>query len=310
MSSPGQSSAESIETTGYGSCMNSMTGFGRGEASNGNLTVVVEMKSVNNRYRDVQIRLPRSYGAVEARIQKALKARFSRGRIDVFVRRQMTGSDQTVRADPLLAEHYLQAAQMVSQRLARTDETIPTSWVLDQPGVLVTTEAETDALSEWDLASTALELAADELEQMRAEEGRALKVDLGKHLTRVTELRAEVASHASGLVDRLHARIEERITRLVNDQIEPGRIAQEAAMLADKADVSEELARISSHCSQFAEALAASEPVGRKLDFLLQELNREINTIGSKAAETEMANRVVDMKSVLERMREQAANVE
>ena len=99
--------------------MNSMTGFGRGEASNGSITVIVEMKSVNNRYRDVQVRLPRIYGVVEPRIQKALKDRFNRGRIDVFVRREVIGTEQTVRADPVLAEHYLQAAQEVSKRLAR-----------------------------------------------------------------------------------------------------------------------------------------------------------------------------------------------
>lgn len=290
--------------------MNSMTGFGRGEASNGNLTIVVEMKSVNNRYRDVQIRLPRSYGAVEPRIQAALKTRFTRGRIDVFVRRQVVGSEQTVRADPVLAEHYLQAAMEVTKRLARGEETIPSTWVLNQPGVLVAAEAETDALAEWDLVSTALDLAADELERMRAKEGHALQKDLDLHLLRITELRAEVASHSSGIVNRLHARLEERLARLLKDQVDEGRLAQEAAILADKADVAEELARISSHCTQFAEALASTEPVGRKLDFLLQELNREINTIGSKAAETDVANKVVDMKSVLERMREQAANVE
>jgi uncharacterized protein (TIGR00255 family) len=290
--------------------MNSMTGFGRGEASNGNVTVVVEMKSVNNRYRDVQIRLPRPYSVVESRIQKALKDRYTRGRIDVFVRRDVAGTDQTVRIDPLLAEHYLNAATEVSKRLARDEESIPTSWVLAQPGVLVTAEAETDPLAEWDLVATALDLAADELTQMRAKEGRALQRDLDEHLLKIQELRAEVAAHSDGIVERLHARIEERITRLLRDRVDPERLVQEAALLADKADVSEELARISSHASQFAEALASSEPVGRKLDFLLQELNREINTIGSKAAETPVANRVVEMKSVLERMREQAANVE
>lgn len=290
--------------------MNSMTGFGRGEASNGSITVIVEMKSVNNRYRDVQVRLPRIYGVVEPRIQKALKDRFNRGRIDVFVRREVIGTEQTVRADPVLAEHYLQAAQEVSKRLARGEESIPTSWILEQPGVLVIAEKETDPLSEWELVSTALMLAADELELMRSQEGRALRRDLDEHLMKVQELRAEVAAHAEGIVERLHARIEERITRVLQDRIEPGRLVQEAALLADKADVSEELARISSHCTQFAEALATNEPTGRKLDFLLQELNREINTIGSKAAETPVANRVVEMKSVLERMREQAANVE
>ncbi|MAY81856.1 MAG: YicC family protein [Deltaproteobacteria bacterium] len=290
--------------------MNSMTGFGRGEASNGTVTVVVEMKSVNNRYRDVQIRVPRSYNVVESRIQKALKDRFARGRIDVFVRRECSGSDQTVRADPALAEHYLKAAAEVSKRLARDEDTITTAWVLAQPGVLMAAEQETDALAEWGLVETALVGAANELEDMRRQEGKALQRDLDKRLMEIQELRSQVASHADGIVNRLHARIEERITRLLSDRIDPIRLAQEAALLADKADVAEELARISSHCVQFAESLASSEPVGRKLDFLLQELNREINTIGSKAAETPVAKCVVEMKSVLERMREQAANVE
>ena len=287
-----------------------MTGFGRGEASNGNITVVVEMKSVNNRYRDVQLRLPRAYSVVESRIQKALKDQFARGRIDVFINRNVSGTEKTVRVDTALAEHYLNAAIEVSKRLARDESTIPISWVLEQPGVLTTAEVETDPLAEWDLVSTALDLAVSELTQMRAKEGRALQRDLDTHLLQIQELRAEVASHSDGIVERLHARIEERITRLLRDRMDPERLAQEAALLADKADVSEELARISSHATQFAEALASSEPVGRKLDFLLQELNREINTIGSKAAETAVANRVVEMKSVLERMREQAANVE
>ena len=287
-----------------------MTGFGRGEASNGNITVVVEMKSVNNRYRDVQLRLPRAYSVVESRIQKALKDQFARGRIDVFINRNVSGTEKTVRVDTALAEHFLNAAIEVSKRLARDESTIPISWVLEQPGVLTTAEVETDPLAEWDLVSTALDLAVSELTQMRAKEGRALQRDLDTHLLQIQELRAEVASHSDGIVERLHARIEERITRLLRDRMDPERLAQEAALLADKADVSEELTRISSHATQFAEALASSEPVGRKLDFLLQELNREINTIGSKAAETAVANRVVEMKSVLERMREQAANVE
>ena len=164
-----------------------MTGFGRGEASNGNVTVVVEMKSVNNRYRDVQLRLPRAYSVVESRIQKALKDRFARGRIDVFVNRNVSGTEKTVRVDPVLAEHYLHAATEVSKRLARDEKTIPISWVLEQPGVLTTAEVETDPLAEWDLVSTALDLAVQELTQMRAKEGRALQRDLDRHLLQIQE---------------------------------------------------------------------------------------------------------------------------
>ena len=121
---------------------------------------------------------------------------------------------------------------------------------------------------------------------------------------------AEVQSHTDGISERLRKRLDDRIIRLIGDRIDPARLAQEAAVLADKADVSEELVRIQSHCKQFSDALKTDDPVGRKLDFLLQEFNREINTIGSKASEHPISARVVDMKSVLERMREQAANVE
>lgn len=287
-----------------------MTGYGRGEATNGAVTVVVELKSVNNRFLDVQVRVPRAYSLVEPRFGKTLKTRLSRGRIDVFVRRQATESGHSIVPDPMLAERYLKAATEVAKRLARPDETVPTSWVLSQSGVLNTVENEADAIGEWDLIQTALDLAMQELLQMRGTEGEALLSDLQDHLTAISGLRDEVTEVQDGISTRLEKRLMERLDRLVQDRVEPGRLAQEVAILADKADVSEELARIGSHCEQFAQALKSTEPVGRKLEFLLQELNREVNTIGSKAAEHPVSARVVEMKSVLERMREQAANVE
>jgi uncharacterized protein (TIGR00255 family) len=290
--------------------MHSMTGYGRGEASNGSVSVVVELKSVNNRFLDVQVRLPRAYSVVEPRFAGALKAHLSRGRVDVFVRRQSTESGQTVVPDPALAERYLRAAAESAKRLARTDETIPTSWVLSQPGVLHAMEQEADAVGEWDVIRTALDLAVEGLKSMRLAEGTALKADMRSHLDKIMALQAEVVEVQDGIGSRLEQKLHDRLSRLVQDRVDPGRLAQEVAVLADKADVSEELARILSHCDQFSEALESSEPVGRKLEFLLQELNREVNTIGSKAAEHPVSARVVEMKSVLERMREQAANVE
>mgnify|MGYP003336863019 FL=1 len=187
---------------------------------------------------------------------------------------------------------------------------IPLSAILSQPGVLVAGEAEADALAEWDLCEVAIQAALDDLTQMRATEGVALANDLQKNLDLLLRLCAEVAESADGVADRIRQRLEERLARVMHDRVDPGRLAQEVAILADKSDISEEIARLKSHCEQFAQALVADDPVGRKLDFLLQEMNREINTIGSKAAEHPIAARVVEMKSVLERMREQAANVE
>ncbi|MDG1483270.1 MAG: YicC family protein [Myxococcota bacterium] len=290
--------------------MNSMTGYGRGEASNGDVSVVIEMRSVNNRFRDIQIRLPRAYMVLESRIQKIMKPRINRGRVEIFVKRSAVESGQTISADPILAERYHAAMSAVAKRLTRDPDRIPLETLLKQPGVLTLSESEPDALVEWTLVSTALESACDELLSMRATEGAELFNDLKQHLDQIRSLRREVEEHCEGINTRLHARLTARITRLIGDRIEPSRLAAEAAVLADKADVSEELARILSHCSQFSQVMTEDNPIGRKMDFLTQELNREINTIGSKSAEHPISHRVVEMKSVLERIREQAANVE
>ncbi|MEL6348033.1 MAG: YicC/YloC family endoribonuclease [Myxococcota bacterium] len=290
--------------------MNSMTGYGRGEASNGDISIVVEMRSVNNRFRDLQIRLPRAYMVLESRIQKAMRDHVQRGRVDIFVRRTAAEGVHTIKADPVLAERYATAMREVANRLQRDAADIPLDLIFNQPGVLEQTEMEADALSEWMLVQTALEGARAELVAMRATEGAALARDLRRHLDELLRLRDEVEAHCEGINARLKQRLENRIQRLIDDRVDAGRLAQEAAILADKADVSEELSRIQSHGQQFVDTMDEQDAIGRKLDFLLQELNREINTIGSKAAEHPISARVVEMKSVLERMREQTANIE
>jgi len=290
--------------------MLSMTGYGRGEATNGDVSLVIEIKSVNNRFRDVNVRLPREYMVLEQRIIGAVKSTVRRGRIDVFVRRSATESNQLVHADPVLAERYLRAIRSVAQRLQLSAEQIDLQAVLGQPGVLSLREAEADALSEWEVVETALQAALDELVGMRGTEGAALRTDLLKHLSAMEAHHIRVSAQIEGLAARIHRKLEERFVRLLGDRLDPARLVQEAAILADKADVSEELARLVSHFSQFRSAVDSDEPVGRRLEFLVQEMNREVNTLGSKAAEHPVSAAVVDMKSVLERVREQAANVE
>lgn len=268
------------------------------------------MKSVNNRFRDIQIRMPRAYMALEHRVKRALQVHIQRGRIDVFIKRTATEGGHTIASNPALAEKYLQAMQSVTSRLQRDDSEISLSFILQQPGVLEQAEQEPDALGEWTLVSTALDAAREDLLAMRQTEGHALEADLRHHLSALRTLRDEVESHCAGINRRLQARLRQRVQRLLDDRVDASRLAQEAAILADKADVSEELSRISSHCQQFVDIMDDNEPIGRKLEFLLQELNREVNTIGSKAAEHPISKRVVEMKSVLERMREQVANVE
>lgn len=292
--------------------LRSMTGFGRGEAASAEVTVVVELRSVNNRFRDLQLRSPREYMALEPRINSLLKDPFARGRIDAFVRRSATGTRSQVTVDTALASAYVTAARQVLAAMPEDGSpAIPLTWVASQPGVLQVTEVEADVMAEWDVVETAINAAIDDLIKMREAEGQALRVDLVSHLGELRTCVAEVEAVAVGVNERLRQRLEARMTRLLGDRgLDKHRLHQEAAVLADKADVSEEVARLRSHCEQFAEALDSEEPVGRRLDFILQEMNREVNTIGSKAVDHPISHRVVTMKSLLERMREQSANVE
>jgi uncharacterized protein (TIGR00255 family) len=165
-------------------------------------------------------------------------------------------------------------------------------------------------MREWDVVETALQSAIEDLLGMRKTEGEALHEDLESYLVELRTLVGQVEACAVGINERLRERLDGRLRRMLGDRYDTYRIAQEVAILGDKADVSEELARLRSHCSQFASGLEETGPIGRRLDFLLQEMNREVNTIGSKAAEHPISQRVVEMKTTLERMREQTANVQ
>ncbi|NCG21566.1 MAG: YicC family protein [Rhodobacterales bacterium] len=291
--------------------LHSMTGFGRGEAANAGITVVVELKSVNNRFRDVQLRVPREYMALESRINGMLKKPFNRGRIDAYVRRASTQAKSQVVADAPLAAQYVEVMYgLADQMPSSINSDIPFTFILGQPGVLTITEASVNVMSEWSVVETALQAAIQDLTTMRKVEGKALHQDLSENLESVRICVGQVEAVAVGIHERLRDRMDTRIRRMIGDRMEPGRLAQEVAVLADKADVNEELIRMRSHCDQFTTALDSQEPVGRRLDFLLQEMNREVNTIGSKAVDLPIHQKVVDMKTVLERMREQSANVE
>lgn len=290
--------------------MNSMTGFGRGEASGGGVTVTVELKSVNNRFRDLQLRCPREYAAMEPRITNILKARFSRGRIDVTMRRVCREGRHGIMADVGLARAYHRTLMDLAEQLPNVDARIPVSYIAGLPGVLTSVEEEVDVTSEWSVVEAALNAAMDHLADMRQREGEALCRAFREQLDELDDLNQRVEAESGEVASRMRLRLMDRLNKLVSDRVDPDRLAQEAAILADKADVAEELTRLSSHFAQFRRALDLDEPVGRKLDFLAQEMNREINTIGSKAAEHAVSSLVVEMKTALERIREQVANVE
>lgn len=289
--------------------MNSMTGFGRGQATGSGVTVTVEMKSVNNRFRDLQLRCPREYMAFEPRVNAQLKPRFGRGRIDVFIRRTASSGGVGVMVDEGMARTYVSSLLELGEKLNLRND-LSLAAVAAMPGVLTTVEHQPDVSAEWVVLETALQAAADHLAEMRLREGEATREALESMLTELSDQRQKVELEADGVASRLRLKLMDRLNRLVGDRADPDRLAQEAALLADKADIAEELIRLESHIQQARAAIVKDEPVGRRLDFLAQELNREVNTIGSKAAEHAVSALVVDMKSTLERIREQVANVE
>ncbi len=286
--------------------MNSMTGFGAGGAETGGVSVQVELRAVNNRFCDVNVRLPREISSLEPGVARSVKERFARGRIDASIRREVSGSGNEIQLDRDLAEK-IQGALLALD--PERNQGVSLEFIARFPGVLTVTESIQDT-DDPGLVHEALEEAMVALAAMRCTEGSALKADLANQHAQLTELRARVSAGVEGLVERLQQRLVERLAALVESQLDPVRLAQEIAVLADKSDVSEEIVRLGAHLDQLAQLLEDTEPVGRRLEFLAQELHREVNTIGSKAQEAEVSSLVVEMKAVVERIREQAANVE
>jgi uncharacterized protein (TIGR00255 family) len=286
--------------------MNSMTGFGAGGAETDSVSVQVELRAVNNRFCDVNVRLPREISSLEPGVARRIKERFARGRIDATIRREVSGSGNEIHVDRELAGKVQEALLALDP-----ERNQPTSveFIARFPGVLTVTESQKEA-DQPGLVHQALEEALGALCAMRHTEGSALKEDLSDQHAQLTDLRARVTAGVEGGVERLQQRLVERLAALVASQLDPARLAQEIAVLADKSDVSEEIVRLGAHLDQLAHLLDETEPVGRRLEFLAQELHREVNTIGSKSQEAEISALVVEMKSVVERIREQAANVE
>ena len=291
----------------------SMTGFGRGEASGDSIVVTVEARSVNHRHLDVALRLPRSLASVELDARRLVQTRLERGRIDVNV--QLTplagAATHRVQVDAALAREYVARARALAMELGL--EGGPTlGWVLERPGVVRLEEPEpVEPGVPWPLLADALGRALDELVARRTAEGERL-VDALRNLH--AELAATVdvvAARAPASAKRREERLRERLRALLADTvIDEARIVTEAAIWADKADVTEELARLRAHLTEFTLLLDKGGPVGRALDFLIQELNREVNTVASKADDLETSQAALAAKGVLEKIREQVQNLE
>jgi len=290
----------------------SMTAFGRGESRGATLEVVVEVRSVNSKFLDLQVRLPAAYTALEERIKPVVAQRLTRGRVDV--RFQLGDTAPEVGAfevDWARARAYAEAVGRLREELGLPGE-LTLEWLAQVGGVLRPAEASPDLAARWPVMEEALVRALEALETMRAREGEALAADFHQRLDRIDDLRARIAQASEGQVERYAERLRTRIAELAGGQapLDPARVAQEAAILADRSDIAEELVRAASHIRQFRAIMAADEPAGRQLNFLLQEFNREFNTMGSKAADSAVAHMVVEAKSELEKIREQVQNIE
>lgn len=290
-----------------------MTGFGRGEATVDDVTITVEARSVNHRHLDIALRLPPALAGFEPDARRLVQGRVERGRVEVtvVVGRPASQPAQEVRVDVALARRYLTQARALAAELGLAGEP-PLAWVLERPGVLRLEEA---ALPEagvlWAGAATALGRALDELLARRAAEGAALASGLRALLAELRGLTEAMTTRAPLAAARRGERLRERLRGWLGEvPVDEARVLTEVAVWAQKADVTEELTRVRAHLDELAAMLDKGGPVGRPMDFLLQELNREITTTAAKADDLELAQAALAAKAVLEKMREQAQNLE
>ena len=291
--------------------MYSMTGYGKGTAAIDGREITVELKSVNHRFLDVGMRLPRHLTFLEDVLRTVLANRLSRGHVDVFVNYRNTRSDaRTVNIDVPLMAAYVAAAHDANASLGLPDDLSLTA-ALRLPDVAEVREADEDTDAVVALTKQALSLAIDALRKMRKAEGDRLGVDLTARCETVLTLTEEVAVRAPAVVEEYRAKLNERIETLLGGvEVDRARLATEVALFADRASIDEEIVRLRSHVASMRQLLVEDEPVGRKLDFVVQEMNREFNTIGSKANDAELTSRVLLGKAEIEKIREQIQNIE
>jgi uncharacterized protein (TIGR00255 family) len=289
-----------------------MTGYGRGECARGGFKFSVELNSINRKQSDIAINLPKELCELEPRIRDVINARLSRGRINVVVayHRSAARAADMVELDEPLALAYLKAIQRL-QKKTQLNGPVSLDTLLRAPGVLKLAEAELDADALWPCVETALEQALGQLIRMRQKEGRFLADDLRQRLQRLADGVARIRRAAPETVRRYREQLQHRIRDAGLDlPLDDERLLKEVVIFADRCDITEELTRLESHLQQFRDCLQAAEPVGRTLDFLSQEMNRELNTIGSKANAAEISQEVVHLKAELEKIREQIQNIE
>ena len=290
--------------------MHSMTGYGRCQIERDGRTMTVEVKSVNHRFLDTSYRLARHLMFLDDAVRKGVSARLARGHVDVFVNYENHREDaREVRVDTALAVAYQRAMNELSGALG-VEANVSLQEFARMPDVLTVQESAEDQDAVRELFEETLSGALDALIAMRAQEGESMKRDILDKIKRVEEIRDAVAARAPMVVEDYRIRLKERIASMTEGEIDEARLLTEIAIFADRAAIDEELVRLLSHTAQIRKTVEMTEPVGRKLDFLVQELNREVNTIGSKAMDAEIAQYVVQAKGEIEKLREQVQNIE
>ncbi|MCW5203936.1 YicC family protein [Desulfobulbus sp. US1] len=289
----------------------SMTGFGRGESGNAERTWVVEIRTVNHRFLDQRVVLPSAFAALEEQIKKTVAGQQDRGRVDISVslRGETSGGSQ-LHLDLDLARQYHACLQEMNTELG-LGASIQISDLLTLRNIIAVQEQSPDVDDEWPLLKEALLAALADCASMREREGGSLKEELLQRLDNFAALVREIEGMVPEVLEQRQQELKNRITKLLEGvDIDPMRLAQETAIMADKADVTEEVVRLASHIDQFRGFMESDEAVGRRLDFLLQEFLREVNTLASKISNSAIAHLGVEMKNEIEKLREQVQNIE
>lgn len=288
----------------------SMTGYGRAKLSKDDREYQIEIKSVNHRYLDISVRIPKQFSYLEETIKKEIAKKVKRGKIDVFVTFENNSLEgKEIKINTELAKAYIDELKKLAEKENILSD-IQVTEISKYPDVLNIQSSQDDEKITEEVLET-ITIATDNLVQMRETEGNKISEDLLKRLNIINKKVEEIAKLSTGLIEEYVVKLEERIKEILkNQEIDKTRLAQEVVIYADKCSIEEEVTRLNSHISQFKNLLNSNEAIGKKLDFIIQEMNRETNTIGSKANNLEITNGVIDIKTEIENIREQVQNIE
>ena len=290
----------------------SMTGFGRGEFKNDNYHFLVESKTINHKYCDINVRLPRKISFLEDKIRNYVKNFVKRGRVDLYIKLDLIGSeDVNLKFDDKLATQYVNILKEIKDKFDLQDD-ISVMNVAKFPEIVKCEEKEEDEDLYWSMLKEALDMSMEKLTQMRKEEGEKLAIDTIERCDILANLIDEIEKYSNTVVDEYREKLNNRISEILENPsiIDENRLAQEVAIFADKSSITEEIVRFRSHIEQLRKTVEKNDSIGRKIDFLIQEMNREVNTTGSKSSNINITNLVVEVKSELEKIREQIQNIE